>query len=123
MVNPAAAPAIVVISDDPRVGHALVSYLSTSTALLIQGPVHWENLNGGVRAAVAVCDLDRTDLSAALDQLGAMSRDSSLKVIALSTSPEARRQALERGALYAADKSAEMDQLAERIRSAANPSD
>ena len=119
-VNPPAAPTVVVVSDDARVGPALVSYLSASTdSMVIEGPIEWASLGDGVRASVAVCDLDRTDLSAALDRLEAMSRDPSLKVIALSTSAKARRRAVERGAVYAADKSTDMDRLTERIRSSA----
>jgi DNA-binding NtrC family response regulator len=119
MVAHSPAPSIVVVSDDPRVGPALVSYLSASTeATAIEGPTLWGSLSDGVQAAVAVCDLDGTELSVALARIEAWSKDLSLKVIAVSSSPTTRRQARAHGAFHAADKSTDIDHLIESVRSA-----
>lgn len=118
-VAPPAPSVIAVVSDDPRVGPALVSYLRASMQIAqIEGPIPYSRLTDDLDAAVAICDLDGTDLSAALAQINALVGRAGLRVIALSASPRSRLRAIENGALHAADKSIETDHLIDLVDAA-----
>jgi hypothetical protein len=115
-------PLAIVASDDPRVGTALVSYLSsTSSATTARGPVAYDDLTtADVSAAnVIVCDLDGSSITAGLGWVTTLAREPTITVLALSSNPTVRRLALESGAASAIDKSTDVDCLARHVAIAA----
>ena len=101
-------PTVAVVSDDHRVGRALVAYLSSdgSAAAQVIGPYTYHADQEQFRHAQAIlCDLDGCDLAAAfhLVQRVAAAR---IPVVAISASAAIRTKALTRGAAACADKSA-----------------
>jgi len=101
-------PTVAVVSDDHRVGRALVAFLSSdgSAAAQIIGPYTYHADQGQFRHADAVmCDLDGCDLAAAFHLVEGLSA-AHIPVLAISASTAVRMQALARGAAASADKSA-----------------
>jgi DNA-binding NarL/FixJ family response regulator len=118
------AAVVLVVSDDPRVGPALVSYLSSdSSAMTTHGPISYRVLAALCDADVIVCDLDETDLATALESLAMLAQERATPVVALSANPTIRRRALERGAACAEDKSADVDRIAHHVAAAARRGD
>jgi DNA-binding NarL/FixJ family response regulator len=112
---------ILVVSDDARVGRALVSYLSTAAASLsVAGPLGCGALRDAatLHPAVVVCDLDGCNLTAAFALIEQLVRSHNPSVVALSSRAGIRRLALDHGATTAADKSDDVDQLAAIIQEA-----
>ena len=100
-------PTVAVVSDDRRVGRALVAYLSSdgSAAAQVIGPYTYYADQEQFRHVQAVlCDLDGCDLTAALHlvQRAAAAR---IPVFAISASAAIRTKALAWGAAACADKS------------------
>jgi DNA-binding NarL/FixJ family response regulator len=113
---------VIVASDDPRVGPALVAYLaSTNPAITTTGPVAYDDLTAAAvyTAHVIVCDLDETNVTAALRWVETLARELGIAVVALSSNPTVRRQALGCGAASAVDKSTDVDRLARDVAAAA----
>ena len=101
-------PIVAVVSDDHRVGRALVAYLSSngSAAAQVIGPYTYHADQGQFRHAEAVlCDLDGCDLAAALRLVQRVAA-AHIPVLAISASAAIRTKALTRGAAACADKSA-----------------
>ena len=101
-------PTVAVVSDDHRVGRALVAYLSSDglAAAQVIGPYTYRAGQGQFRHAEAVvCDLDGCDLAAALHLVERVAA-AHIPVLAISASAAVRTQALARGAAACADKSA-----------------
>jgi DNA-binding NarL/FixJ family response regulator len=101
-------PTVAVVSDDHRVGPALVAYLSSDglAAAQVIGPYTYHAGQGQFRHAEAVvCDLDGCDLAAALHLVQRVAA-AHIPVLAISASAAVRTQALARGAAACADKSA-----------------
>ena len=101
-------PTVTVVSDDRRVGRALVAYLSSdgSAAGQVIGPYTYHAGQGQFRHAQAVlCDLDGCDLAAAF-HLIERAAAAHIPILALSASAAIRTKALTRGAAVCADKSA-----------------
>ena len=122
--EPQPRPVILVVSDESRVGHALVSYLSAATAsLTVTGPLTCEALKdpATIEATTVICDLDGCDLPAAFALIEHLSRTGGPSVVALSSRPGIRREALDHGARAVADKSDDVDQLSAIIEAAIQP--
>jgi DNA-binding NarL/FixJ family response regulator len=118
------AAVVLVVSDDPRVGPALVSYLSSgSSGMTARGPISYGDLAALSDADVIVCDLDETDLATALQSVYMLAHERATPVVALSSNPTIRRRALERGAASAEDKSADVDRIAHHVAAAARRRD
>ena len=101
-------PTVAVVSDDHRVGRALVAYLSSdgSPASQVIGPYTYDADQEQFRhAGAVVCDLDGCDLAAAFHLLERVAA-AHIPVLAISASPAVRTQALARGAAACADKTA-----------------
>jgi len=105
-------PTVAVVSDDHRVGRALVAYLSSdgsadgSAAAQVIGPYTYHADQEQFRHAEAVvCDLDGCDLAAAFHLVQRVTA-ARIPVFAISASAAVRTQALARGAAACADKSA-----------------
>ena len=101
-------PIVAVVSDDHRVGRALVAYLSSngSAAAQVIGPYTYHADQGQFRHAEAVlCDLDGCDLAGAL-RLVQRVATAHIPILAISASAAIRTKALTRGAAACADKSA-----------------
>ena len=101
-------PTVAVVSDDHRVGRALVAYLSSDglAAAQVIGPYTYHAGQGQFRHAEAVvCDLDGFDLAADLHLVERVAA-AHIPVFAFSASAAVRTQALARGAAACADKSA-----------------
>ena len=101
-------PIVAVVSDDHRVGRALVAYLSSngSAAAQVIGPYTYHADQEKFRHAEAVlCDLDGCDLAAALRLVQRVAA-THIPVFAISASAAVRTQALSQGATSSADKSA-----------------
>ena len=99
---------VAVVSDDHRVGRALVAYLSSngSAAAQVIGPYTYHADQEKFRRAEAVlCDLDGCDLAAALRLVQRVAA-THIPVFAISASAAVRTQALSQGATSSADKSA-----------------
>jgi DNA-binding NarL/FixJ family response regulator len=115
-------PVVIVVSDDPRVGPALISYLASDNSdMTMRGPVGYHELNPATvsDADIVVCDLDGTELTAALHWVETLVSAPAIAVVALSSNPTVRRRALEHGAASAVDKSADVDRIARLVTSAA----
>ena len=122
--EPSPTPVILVVSDDPRVGHALVSYLSAAAASLsVTGPLDCGVLRdpATIHATTVVCDLDGCDLPAAFTLIEDLVRTHGPAVVGLSSRPRIRQEALDHGATAAADKSDDVDQLVAVIQAATPP--
>jgi CheY-like chemotaxis protein len=101
-------PTVAVVSDDHRVGRALVAYLSSggSAAAQVIGPYTYHaDLGQFGHAEAVVCDLDGCDLAAAFLLVERVTA-AHIPVLAISASAAVRMQALARGAAACADKSA-----------------
>ena len=100
-------PTVAVVSDDRRVGRALVAYLSSDgSAAQVIGPYTYHAGQRQFRCAEAIlCDLDGCDLAAAF-HLIERAAAAHIPVLALSASAAIRTKALTRGAAASADKSA-----------------
>ena len=99
---------VAVVSDDHRVGRALVAYLSSdgSAAAQVIGPYTYHAGQGQFRHAQAVlCDLDGCDLTAAFHLIERVAA-AHIPILAISASGAIRTKALTRGAAACADKSA-----------------
>jgi nucleoside 2-deoxyribosyltransferase len=101
------SPTVAVVSDDHRVGRALVAYISRdgSAAAQVIGPYTYHADQEQFRHADAMlCDLDGCDLATAFNLMGRVAAQ--IPVFAISASPTVRTQALARGATSCADKTA-----------------
>jgi DNA-binding NtrC family response regulator len=101
-------PTVAVVSDDHRVGRALVAYLSSDgfAAAQVIGPYTYHVGQGQFRRAEAIlCDLDGCDLAAAFHLIERVAA-AHIPVLAISASAAIRTKALTRGAAACADKSA-----------------
>jgi hypothetical protein len=101
-------PIVAVVSDDRRVGPALVAYLSSDgfAAAQVIGPYTYYGGQRQFRQAEAVvCDLDGCDLAVAFHLVERVAA-ARIPVVAISASVAVRTQALARGAAACADKSA-----------------
>ena len=101
-------PTVAVVSDDHRVGRALVAYLSSDgfAAAQVIGPYTYHADQGQFQhAGAVVCDLDGCDLATAFHFVERVTA-AHIPVLAISASAAIRTQALARGAAACADKSA-----------------
>jgi DNA-binding NtrC family response regulator len=100
-------PTVAVVSDDHRVGRALVAYLSSDgSAAQVIGPYTYHADQEKFRHAEAVlCDLDGCDLAAAFHFIGRVAA-AHVPVLAISASAAIRTRALSQGVTSCADKSA-----------------
>ena len=101
-------PTVAVVSDDHRVGRALVAYLSSDgfAAAQVIGPYTYHADQGQFQhAGAVVCDLDGCDLATAFHFVERVTA-AHIPVLAISASAAIRAKALTRGAAACADKSA-----------------
>jgi DNA-binding NtrC family response regulator len=101
-------PTVAVVSDDHRVGRALIAYLSSdgSAAAQVIGPYTHHADEGQFRRAEAIlCDLDRCDLTAAFHLIERIAA-AHVPILAISAGAAIRTKALTRGAAACSDKSA-----------------
>lgn len=101
-------PTVAVVSDNRRVGRALVAYLSSNgfAAAQVIGPYTYHAAQEQFRHAEAVvCDLDGCDLTAAFHLIERVAA-AHILILAISASPAIRTKALTQGAAASADKSA-----------------
>ena len=92
-------PIVAVVSDDHRVGRALVAYLSSNGSATAQviGPYTYHADQEKLRDAEAVlCDLDGCDLAAALRLVQRVAA-THIPVFAISASAAVRTEALSQG--------------------------
>jgi DNA-binding NtrC family response regulator len=110
-------PTVAVVSDDHRVGRALVAYLSSdgSAAAQVIGPYTYQADQEQFRHAEAVlCDLDGCDRAAAFHLMERVAAQ--IPVFAISASAAVRTQALAWGATSCADKSAsDLEELVRQL--------
>jgi CheY-like chemotaxis protein len=100
-------PIVAVVSDDHRVGRALVACLSSdgSAAAQVIGPYTYHADQEKFQHAEAVlCDLDGCDLAAAFRLVQRVAA-AHIPVFTISASAAVRTQALSQGATSSADKS------------------